>query len=380
MGIIPASLYFTIYIVVMAILVIAQVPQLNGMTTDRLLQKRRSPNDLYAGIFLSLFFVIYFGFRDPNSILFADTVGYSGIYFSIANGETSSIWYHIMEKSDETIWSNILIFFAINKIGVSLWYTLVAAIYIFGTLYAVKRIFPNYVLLGCTFAFLNFGFYGGAVNGIRNAEALAVVLIAISFIMADKHRVRNLIIVCVLFIIAYLIHHSIILPAVCLIVARFIIKKPMPAIIIWLLSIGISLAVGNGLTPIFQGLGFDDRLDIYLTSGTNLNRMSQIFSHTGFRWDFVLFSALPICWGWYVIKILKKTDRTYNLIYITYVLANSFWVLIIRVAFSNRFAMLSWSLYFLVILYPLLKFKLYSNQGRKISIALVLMLLIAIII
>jgi len=361
-------------------LVLIQVPKLNSMNANSILQKQCSSNDLYKGFLISLLFVLYFGFRDPNSAFFADTVGYAQRYFAIANGGTSSSWYHIAAESSETIWSNILIFFAINDIGVSLWFTAVAAIYIFGTFYAVKRLFPNYILLGCTFAFLNFGFYGGAVNGIRNADALALVLVAISLIVEEQFRKKDLTIAGIFILLAYFIHHSTVLPALCLIVARYIIKRPNLAIVIWILSIGVSLVSGSSIASIFQRLGFDDRLDSYISSGTDLTIMTQLFSHVGFRWDFLFFSAVPIFWGWYVINRLRKSNHAYNLIFNTYVLANSFWVLVIRAAFSNRFAMLSWFLYFLVILYPLLKFKLYSNQGSKISLALVLMLLITILI
>lgn len=108
--------------------------------------------------------------------------------------------------------------------------------------------------------------------------------------------------------------------------------------------------------------------------------MARMFSHTGFRWDFLIFSAVPIWWGWHVTNRLKSKDRSYEIVLNTYILANSIWVMVSRAAFSNRFAMLSWFLYFLVMAYPLLKFELYKNQGGRISIVLIFMLLIAIFI
>jgi hypothetical protein len=49
-------------------------------------------------------------------------------------------------------------------------------------------------------------------------------------------------------------------------------------------------------------------------------------------------------------------------------IANTFWILVIRANFSNRFAYLSWFLMAIVIAYPLLKVKFwddhYKNVGR----------------
>ena len=62
------------------------------------------------------------------------------------------------------------------------------------------------------------------------------------------------------------------------------------------------------------------------------------------------------------VKTIQE-DKTYNLIFNTYVIANSFWVLVIRAEFTNRFAYLSWFLLGLVIVYPYLKAKFFHNQG-----------------
>ena len=51
----------------------------------------------------------------------------------------------------------------------------------------------------------------------------------------------------------------------------------------------------------FAGLGFDDRLNSYITS----DEYDDQFSDVGFRWDFLLYSVMPIILGWYVV-IKKK--------------------------------------------------------------------------
>lgn len=211
MNIIPASLYYDTYIIAMSIIALAQVLYLNGRNAHAITCKRPSQGDNIKAFALSLALVLFFGFRNPFDQVFADTVGYASRYFSIATEGKSSSWYVLSSASSEIIWNNILIYCGLNKLGIYTWFTIVAGIYIFGTYYAVKKIFPNNVFLGCTFAFLNFGFYSGAINGIRNANALAFVLIAMSYAMVADKNLRQMLIVILLLIVAYFIHHSAIL-------------------------------------------------------------------------------------------------------------------------------------------------------------------------
>ena len=88
------------------------------------------------------------------------------------------------------------------------------------------------------------------------------------------------------------------------------------------------------------------------------------FSRTGFRWDFLLYSAAPVVMAWYVCIKRNLQDNWYNVICTTYCLCNAFWVMVIRSAFSNRFAYLSWFLYPIVIAYPLVNMPLQEAQDR----------------
>ena len=118
-------------------------------------------------------------------------------------------------------------------------------------------------------------------------------------------------------------------------------------------------------------LGFDDRMSGYLGAQSDEQTMVQ-FSSTGFRWDFLLYSAVPVLFTWYLTVKRNFEDRAFNIIAITYILANAFWVMVIRASFSNRFAYLSWFLYPLVIAYPLLRFNIWDKQDRKTAAILLL--------
>lgn len=86
------------------------------------------------------------------------------------------------------------------------------------------------------------------------------------------------------------------------------------------------------------------------------------FSSTGFRYDFLAYSAAAVYTGWYFIFKKKYNDKIYINLYNTYLICNAFWILVIRANFSNRFAYLSWFMMGLVIIYPFLKKEFFINH------------------
>jgi hypothetical protein len=64
--------------------------------------------------------------------------------------------------------------------------------------------------------------------------------------------------------------------------------------------------------------------------------------------------------------------RVFNILATTYVLANSFWVMVIKAAFSNRFAYLSWFLYPVVLAYAVIRLHIWEDQDKKAGLILVL--------
>ena len=94
----------------------------------------------------------------------------------------------------------------------------------------------------------------------------------------------------------------------------------------------------------------------------------NLFSHVGFRWDFLLYSGFGTAMVWYVTRYRRFTDRAYIIIANTYLLCNAFWIMVIRSSFSNRFAYLSWFIYPLVMAYPLLRMNLWKDQDRKTAL------------
>ena len=147
-----------------------------------------------------------------------------------------------------------------------------------------------------------------------------------------------------------------------LFLSAYWIKNFKTVYIFWVLSIVISLVAGSFITSLFVGLSFDDRMARYAVQ-YEMNRQATI----GFRWDFILYSAMPIILGYYVIVKKGIKDTAYMILLNTYTLSNAFWVMVIRANYSNRFAYLSWFMYAIVLAYPCLKLNVWGKRQGQIT-------------
>lgn len=93
------------------------------------------------------------------------------------------------------------------------------------------------------------------------------------------------------------------------------------------------------------------------------------FAYAGFRWDFLAYSIVPIIIGWFAER-KGNIDSIYKYLLNAYILSNAFWVLVIRAQFSDRFASISWTLYSIVLAYPLLKLDIWNKQLNKVQLGL----------
>ena len=303
---------------------------------------------------ISLVFVFWIGGR-PVSYMFGDTVNYALSYSIMpTEGEVNP------DLKSEWVWGGLMLLCKQSGFDIHAFFTIVEAGYILSVLWAVKRFMPTNTALGMLFVFTSLMFFTFGTNGLRNGLACHILLLAMSFFFADKYIIGG-----VLCLVALGIHRSTMLPIAGMLVARFMLKDMKYAILFWIGSILVSLAVGDAATNFFASLGFDDRMSSYNTA-----EYANQFSQAGFRWDFLLYSSFPILMGWYVCVKKKIKDDWYKTLCITYCLCNAFWVLVIRAAFSNRFAYLSWFMYPIIIAYPLVNLPIWDDQDRKTAMIL----------
>jgi hypothetical protein len=214
---------------------------------------------------------------------------------------------------------------------------------------------PSDPMLGLIFLMSSLMYYTFGMNGIRNGMACHIVLLAISLLLDSKYVWGAL-----LCLVAFGVHRSTLLPIAAAVVAILGFRDFRYALYFWVFSIFVSLVAGGAISNFFASLGFDDRMTQYI----NNQNMSE-FSREGFRWDFLLYSSMPVVMGWYICIKRKISDNWYNVICMAYCLCNAFWVMVIRSAFSNRFAYLSWFIYPIVIAYPLINLPVWNDQDSK---------------
>lgn len=343
-------LYEKIHLLMVLILSI-YISSIYGKKNALQLLNRR--NNQFFVFLYAVFFIIIVGLR-PISSAFGDTVTYAQTYNSF-----SQIVEKVTSSKDSLFYS--FMWLCSQFMTVNWFFFIIEVLYVVPIIIACNRLLKNNADIGLVFCFAAFSFFTYAVNGIRNGVACNMVFLAITFIGGST---RDKILCAVLSVVAISTHASAALPVVCMLVAYFI-KKPDVLFYFWGLSIIVSLLAGNSVANLFASLGFDERLSDYIHPDIE----EDIYTTTGFRWDFLLYSAAPILLGWYVVFKRRVYNSTYLLLLGTYIFANAFWVMVIRAEFSNRFAYLSWFLYPIVLAYPLLKLKIWpKTQGQKTAL------------
>lgn len=204
-----------------------------------------------------------------------------------------------------------------------------------------------------------FSFYTYSVNGIRNGVACSFVILALGSMCSGK-RVWPI----VFSFIAISCHKSTALPLVCMFFTYFI-RNPKLMYLAWFGAIALSLAFGETLGNLFSLLNYDDRLAANMQRGEDVAAEWGEVLENRFRWDFLLYSSMPIILGAYTLFVRKVYNNTYLILLGTYIYANSFWVLVIRGLFSNRFAYLSWFIYPIVLAYPLFNLPVFKKDHSK---------------
>ena len=311
----------------------------------------------------TVFFIFYLGLR-PVARDFGDTTlyaySYEGMDFTV---NYSSIGFH-----SEWFWHNIGVFCAHMGFNVNEYFFLIEFFYLGGMFVCCLMLMRKNLWLSMLFFFTAFSTYSYGTNGIRNGMACSIELVAMCLLVEESQFKRLL--SYILMFLALGIHRSTMLPSAAALATVYVVKDTKWAFRFWLISIALSLTVGPLVEQVFVALGFDDRMSRYGQYDTE--QQAEIFSHTGFRWDFLLYSSGPVAMIWYVTRYRRFTDITFTMFANVYLLCNAFWIIVIRASFSNRFAYLSWFIYPVVLVFPLLRMNLWKDQDRKTAIILFL--------
>lgn len=247
-------------------------------------------------------------------------------------------------KEDSDILFEYMMFFFAKNFSAELFFFLCTLLYFIPLYLGYKKIFKNFWTVAFILSLLTFFFYGFAVNGIRNGIAAHIFLLGLTL---PKRYGWILILVSTGF------HSSMLIPAIGYL-SSFFIKKVSWYYYLWLACLCLSV-VYSGFGELVQSLGIGgDKFTNYVESGFE---HESSFAIIGYRYDFVLFSIFPVILSAYYIYKRGFYDRLYTTFVSTYLFANSIFLLVNEIAFSNRFAYLSWFMIVPIILYPIYKLR-----------------------
>ena len=236
--------------------------------------------------------------------------------------------------------------FLFKNFDLHIWFLFFAILYVIPQYMTCKKLFGEYATFAFVLIISAFSFYSFGFNGMRNGAACALVMYG--FICP------SIVIKSLLFIAAASFHKSALLPIVAYIITSYY-WKTKTYIYAWGICVFIAYFVSRSLGDMqwLSDLLGDNRVS-YLTQNFNsLENASNIqFSSTSFRWDFLIYGAVPIYLGWITIVKREIWEEWYVRLFNIYLICNMAWLFTARVPFNNRFAYLSWFLLPLLMAYP----------------------------
>ncbi|KAA5825594.1 EpsG family protein [Algibacter amylolyticus] len=341
---IPLPYYFDVLIYFCLFLVLANLlhAYLLPLNDEKNLKFLRT-----SGLVLLVLIILYLGLRPISGKYFGDMRTYSKYFINYANG--------VQVTTDKDVLFHYYMKLLSSIVNVNVFFLITEALYVLPTYFISKKYFKEYWFYAFLMFVVSFSFYTYGTNGIRNG-------IATSFFLWGLCYPSKKTTMAIFFIIAVLFHKSMLLPVMAYVLTMFY-NNPKTYLKAWVIAIPVSLVLGSVFITIFTSLGFgDDRLAGYLTG-----EYTETEIDTSFRWDFIFYSFFPVFAGWYFIVKKGFKDPFYSQLLNTYLICNTFWILVIRANFSNRFAYLSWFLMAIVIIYPVLKQSLFKYQQIMIA-------------
>ena len=343
--------YFDIAILILILIAFWQC------SVGSVLKKDTASLNATWGFIFAIVLILYMGLR-PIDNQFGDTVNYASEFRMIQNG--TERW----GSGNDWLFSLLFHWFA-KFTTIHAFFLLCSIIYVGALWLAMNRIFKGYnylpfLIIMCMFTFWNYG-----VNGVRNGMGASLFILAITY-------TENIPLMFFLAFIGAGFHSSVYLMIGAGIMSWFY-KNSYTYLIAWVLCIVLSYVAGGTIQNILANLpffSFDDRFQDYLTQETD--ELNMIYVSGIFRWDFIAYSSLGTLIGYYFIFHKNFKDEYYHWIYNTYLALNAFWILIIRAAYSNRFAQISWFVLPIVLIYPFLKKRFWLNHEKYLGYALLI--------
>lgn len=342
---IQASLYQTIYLLIVTVISIAvcfKYQSRNGFKDYR--------SNQISTILAVIFFVIFIGLRPLSGRYFGDMANYASWYHAFYEGARFSFDWN----NDNLLFDNLFAWWGSEYLGYTSFFLFIAAIY-FGAAYlGIRKLFPDNTLAAYLVFLAAFSTFSYATNGIKAGAAASLFILALGY--------RENLKVCIpLVLLSWGFHHSMIMVVAAFVVTLFV-KNPKVYFAGWVFCFLMAAAHVSAFAEFFSRFTTEHGASYLLTEGGDEGTKG------GFRIDFILYSAMPVVVGWYAVfkKKIKLTSLYKNLLNL-YLCLNGIWMLCMYAAFTNRIAYLSWFLYPIVLVYPFLQEDWGKNKYRIFS-------------
>lgn len=255
---------------------------------------------------------------------------YMGIYDDTYHAEYKDIGWRVFVMLCTYIFSDNVQFFFI----------FVSLIYCFSYYYFAKsQVNTGYAGYFIIMAFGCLGFSSYGIVTIRAGIALSLVLVALTF---EKKYLKI-----ILAFLSVSIHASMVIPIFFYLVALRLKNNRIPYYI-WVICFVLSV-LNFDLSQFLEEMNsIDSRIYEYANASTNRYE-------TGYRIDFLIYSIFPMMIAYKYQKSGIVFSTFYNQLYRTYILTNAAWLLVIRMAYTNRVAYLSWMIIPYIVLYPVIE-------------------------
>ena len=340
------SLYHTVYLLLLTVLTFSCSNKYSLYTEQRIESRIKQP--LAGTAVLTALMILFIGLR-PLHRCFVDMMNYNLFYKTAALNDT----FIFDVNTNNIIFDNLFSYLAINDYPVSVFFFIIAFVYFGCIAWAIRRFFPCDTLYALIIYLSAFSTFSYGTNGIKAGAAAAIFLVALSY--------RNKpIMLLFLSLLSWCFHHSMFMVIASYIVTIFV-KDSKYYFWFWIICILCSIVHFNPLYSLMIGFSDEQGL-VYLTSDN-----TDWGGKTGFRLDFIIYSAVPIIVGYNAIFVLGIKNAIYSSMYNLYLMCNSLWILCMYIPYNNRIAYLSWFMLPIVSIYPMLNLKMRTDQYRLLN-------------
>lgn len=341
-----ASVFEYLYLIIVFILTFAIMSSYRG-GGDARIANRNFNNNKVGFCLLVLFFILVIGLR-PLSYKFVDMMNYNTDYHVFYYGVPFKFNWNL----ENFLFDNFFAWMGSMKFDISLFFLLIAALYFGGIAWAINKMFPKDYLLAFVMYLGAFSTFSYGTNGIKAGAAASIFLLALAY------REKKILAISFLWL-SLGFHHSMLAPIVAYLMASFYknLKLYFYAWIGCLLLAAAHVSFFQTLFAVFT----DEHGTEYLVADNSEIDVS------GFRPDFIIYSAVPIFLGYYLVKKKYVNSEYYNFIWCVYTATNCVFLLCTYGSFINRIAYLSWLMFPIVLLYPFVNIVWSPHQDKYIK-------------